>query len=347
MVHPAIEPVLLTAELPGIGGRLKTEIDDFIVEEIPAYEPSGTGDHLYLWIEKHDMSAEYFVRQIATRLAIPVGEIGTAGLKDRRAVTRQWVSVPKIAEPRIHSLDGDGIRLLSQSRHVNKLKPGHLRGNRFEILIRDCTNPERATPILNRILEHGLPNYYGPQRFGLAGETAENGLRMIRGERIHASPFRQKLYLSAVQSLLFNDCLARRITDGFFRTVLEGDAMMKWPTGGIFTARDVSTEQARFDRREIVTAGPMFGKKTFPVFGPAAQREQDVLSANNLTESHFERPGKWLSGTRRHNIVYVDDLRAASVESGMKLRFSLPAGSYATVLLRELMKSTTDSLFEE
>src|SRR5436305_8796696 len=144
---------LVTADLPGIGGRMKTVPEDFEVEEIPAYEPSGSGDYLYLWIEKRDMGAEYFVRQVARRLDIPVGEVGTAGLKDRHAVTRQMVSVPVRAESRLAQLDGDGVRLLSVSRHGNKLRPGHLHGNRFRILVRDgdAAADERIPPILDRL----------------------------------------------------------------------------------------------------------------------------------------------------------------------------------------------------
>ncbi|HZT79541.1 MAG TPA: tRNA pseudouridine(13) synthase TruD, partial [Gemmataceae bacterium] len=135
---PLSPPPLLTAKLPGIGGRIKVQPEDFEVEEIPAYEPSGQGDHLYLWVEKRDMGAEYFARQVARRLDVPAGEVGTAGLKDRRAVTRQMVSVPARAEPNLAQLDGEGIRVLRVSRHGNKLRPGHLRGNRFRVLVRDA-----------------------------------------------------------------------------------------------------------------------------------------------------------------------------------------------------------------
>src|SRR5437899_1725794 len=117
----ACRPPLLTADLPGIGGKIKIDPEDFEVEEIPAYEPSGQGEFLYLWIEKRDMGAEYFTRQIARRLDIAVGEIGTAGLKDRRAVTRQMVSLPAFVEPRLAQLDGDGIKVLRVGRHGNKL----------------------------------------------------------------------------------------------------------------------------------------------------------------------------------------------------------------------------------
>src|ERR1700733_3684654 len=123
------QPPLLTADLPGIGGKIKVLPEDFEVEEIPAYEPSGQGDFLYLWLEKRDMGAEYFTRQIARRLEIPAGEVGSAGLKDRHAVTRQMISVPAAAEPELAALDGDGIKVLRVSRHTNKLRAGHLHGN--------------------------------------------------------------------------------------------------------------------------------------------------------------------------------------------------------------------------
>lgn len=345
MSHPALNPPLLTPDLPGVGGRIKVRPEDFEVEEIPAYEPSGAGDHLYLWVEKRDVGPEYFVKQVARRLGVHPADVGTAGLKDRHAVTRQWVSVPKPAESHLQHLDGDGIRLLTVSRHTNKLRPGHLRGNRFRVLIRDA-DPGRAdavTAVADRVRQLGLPNYYGPQRFGCGGETSTLGMAMIKGERVpRVNPFLRKLALSAAQSLLFNDYLGRRLTDGLFRTVLPGDVMMKWPAGGLFVAEDGPTEQARLDRRETVPGGPMFGAKTFAARGEAADREAKVLADNGLSPESFAGFGKLVQGTRRHAIVYVDDLSAAWETDGVRLAFTLPSGSYATVLLREIMKVGLD-----
>jgi tRNA pseudouridine13 synthase len=332
----------LTADLPGIGGRIKAVPEDFEVEEVPAYEPSGSGDFLYLWVEKRDMGAEYFARQVARRLGIPPGEVGTAGLKDRRAVTRQMVSVPASCADRVGALDGEGIRVLSVNRHGNKLKPGHLHGNRFRILVRDAdpASPERLGPILSRLRDEGLPNYYGPQRFGRDGETVRLGLAMLSGaSRPPRSPFLRKLALSAAQSALFNHYLARRLADGLMRRVLPGDVMAKWPFGGLFVAEDVPREQDRFDRRETVHAGPMFGRKTFAAAQEAAAREEATLADAGLTRAAFLSFGKLLAGTRRHNLVYLDGLDASAEPDGVRLTFTLPAGSYATVLLREVMKA--------
>jgi tRNA pseudouridine13 synthase len=346
-----VPPPYWTADLPGIGGRLKVEPEDFEVEEIPAYPRSGAGDFLYLWLQKRAMGAEYFVREIAKRLGIRSGDVGTAGLKDRHAVTRQWVSVPAGVESRLHDLSGDGIELLGVERHGNKLRPGHLRGNRFCILVRDASPDatDRLTTLVERIQAHGMPNFYGTQRFGRESETLRLGLSLIRPEESpdpadgsrpkRLNPFIRKLGLSAVQSALFNLYLSRRLATGFMHSVIHGDVMARWPAGGMFVAVDVAAEQARFDRREIVHTGPIFGKKMFPAVADAAQREADILAGSGIDPGTFRAFGKLLQGTRRHNVVYVDDLSWAVEPSGVRLRFTLPAGSYATVLLREVLKS--------
>lgn len=348
MHHPAMTPPLFTADLPGVGGRVRVRDEDFEVEEVPSYEPTGSGEHLYLWVEKRGMAPEFFARTIAQRLGTHPGNVGTAGLKDRHAVTRQWVSVPKECEANVGKLDGGGIRVLKTGLHTNKLKPGHLRGNRFRILIRDAKRAAAVDAVLDRIRAQGLPNFYGPQRFGRDGSTIELGLQCLAGQaprRIR--PFLFRFALSAVQSLLFNDYLARRVNDGLFRTVLDGDVMAKWPLGGLFVAKDVPAEQARFDARETVTAGPMFGKKTFPAEGIAAEREAVVLRDHGMSPASFGGFGKLVLGTRRHNLIYLDDLTATWEPDGLRLAFTLPAGSYATVLLAEVMKSRVEEGEEE
>jgi tRNA pseudouridine13 synthase len=344
----ALCPPLWTADLPGIGGRIKERPEDFEVEEIPAYEPCGQGEFLYLWVEKRDVGAQFFLREVARRLDLGPNEVGTAGLKDRHAVTRQLVSVPAQAEPRLEHLSGDGIQLLRVSRHGNKLRPGHLRGNRFRILIRDvdAAAAERLGPLLERLRRDGLPNFYGPQRFGRDGETLNMGLALLGrdpgggGRAPVRNPFLRKLALSAAQSAIFNHYLSCRLRDGLFRRVLAGDVMGRWPFGGMFTAVDVAVEQARFDRRETVHTGPMFGRKMFAAAPPAAEREAAALGAFGLGREAFGAFGKLLAGTRRHNVMYVDDVAAEQKEGAAQLTFTLAAGSYATILLREITKNS-------
>jgi tRNA pseudouridine13 synthase len=333
----------ITADLPGIGGVIKSQPEDFVVEEIPAYEPSGTGEHLFLWVQKRGMGAEFFQRQVARRLGLGNDEIGTAGLKDRHAVTRQWVSVPARAEPRLSELEGDGITLLHHTRHGNKLKPGHLRGNRFTLVIRGVTAPEALPALVERLRTQGVPNFYGSQRFGHDGETLALGLDLLLGRppRGGQKPggFLRRLALSAVQSALFNAHVAERLREGLLRTVLAGDVMKKWPFGGMFNAVDLPTEQARLEARETIPAGPMFGKKMFAAQDEAATREGATLERAGLTLAAFDDHGKLLSGTRRYAFVYPEDLAAEVIPEGVRLVFTLPAGSYATVLVRELTHS--------
>src|SRR5262249_42117091 len=153
------------------------------------------------------------------------------------------------------------------------------------------------------------------------------------------SSFLRKLALSAAQSLLFNEYLTRRLTDGILRTVLPGDVLAKWPAGGMFRCDDAVTDQRRLEAREIIIAGPMEGRKTFPTADIAAEREAAILADAGLGAEAFHNFGKLLEGTRRHNFVYVDELAAEQTPEGLRLTITLPAGSYATVLLREIMKN--------
>src|SRR5580704_908652 len=257
----------LTADRPAIGGRLKDRPEDFVVEEIPAYEPCGEGEHLFLWIEKTDVAADELSRHVARALRISPRDIGMAVLKDWRAVTRQFVSVPATCEPSIGRIDTDRIRVLRNARHRNKLRTGHLRGNRFSLLVREAVADAAATSnsIAETIRRYGFPNYYGEQRFGREQETLRLGLDLLRGTARPDSiaavrrRFLLRLSLSAAQSALFNDVLAERLRDSLVSTVLPGDVMQVTASGGQFVVIDAAVEQRRFEARETVLTGPIFG----------------------------------------------------------------------------------------
>lgn len=342
-------PPLLTSEFPGIGGQIKVEPDDFVVEEIPAYEPSGEGQFLYLWVEKRNTSADYLLRQISKRLDLPQNEIGMAGRKDRHAVTRQMISVPEHVEAKLEMLDDDEIRVLNVHRHSNKLKTGHLQGNRFDILIRQVESADSLAAIVTRLSEMGVPNYYGQQRFGHDFETGRIGLGMLQGKSLAElapqdkkkwkHPNQRRFVLSAGQSVLFNLYLGQRLQENLSHKVLSGDVMGKWPRGGIFVAEDIDTEQSRFDARETVMMGPIYGRKTFAAKDHAAEREQAILEQVEVASGVFQQYGKLMMGTRRHNLIYLEDFSAEQEPEGVRCRFTLPAGSYATVVLREIMKT--------
>ena len=212
----------------------------------------------------------------------------------------------------------------------------------------DRTHAEATEQVIAKIRAEGMPTYYGPQRFGRGGETADLGFKVLNGQqRQRLRPFLFKFALSAAQSVLFNRVLANRQRDGLLRTVLQGDVMMKWPFGGMFVAEDVVREQQRLDAREIVSAGPIVGRKTFAAKDDAAAREAAALAALELAPAQFAAFGKLMQGTRRHNLVYVDDLAYAETQLGLCFTFTLPAGSYATVLLREIMKKDFQNPFDD
>jgi tRNA pseudouridine13 synthase len=345
----------LTADLPGIGGTLKREPEDFVVEEVPAYEPTGEGEHLFVWIEKRDVAADDLVRHIAGALGISRDDVGTAGLKDRRAVTRQYVSVPAACEPNVATIETESIHVLRAARHVNKLRTGHLRGNRFEIIIRDIDRRTDCQSVLQGIAEvireKGFPNYYGEQRFGAGGETLSLGLDLLAGRRKPRDiPHRQRkfllrLALSSVQSALFNEVLASRLRDGLLHTIVDGDVMQKRQTGGLFVVEpsSLSLEQQRFEAGETVITGPMFGPKMRRPTGTAAEREAEVLREFDLTVEQFAGWKRLLPGTRRPLLAFASGLSVEQTGDSLRLKFALARGVYATTLLREFMKRPTTS----
>lgn len=337
----------LTAELSGIGGVLKTAPEDFIVEEIPAYLPSGEGEHLFLWTEKRDLAAEQLHARIARVLRISRNDVGIAGLKDRRAVTRQFVSVPARCEALISRLESPELRVLSATRHRNKLRTGHLRGNRFEIVVRDSADDALAcaAAIGPVIRERGFPNYYGEQRFGIDDATVDLGFDLLAGRKqprdipANRRRFLLRLALSAVQSRLFNDVLAERLVGQRLHHIDAGDVMQVVASGGCFVVADVETEQTRFDRRESVVTGPLFGVEMKPPTGAPLEREQSVLTRHGITPAMLAANRKLIPGARRPSVIWPEELEIDAVPAGLRFRFTLPSGVYATTLLREFMKS--------
>jgi tRNA pseudouridine13 synthase len=330
----------VTAGLPGTGGILRVTPDDFEVEEIPAYLPSGQGGPLFLWIEKVSLDTPEAAFRIATGLGLHLGEVSWAGLKDRVARTRQWLSVPARAEAALGELaQTPELRVLAHGRHGNKLRVGHLRGNRFRIHIRDAERPEAVAAVMERLVAEGLPNAFGEQRFG-RGDSALRGRALVHGERLPArpSPFERKLYVSAYQALLFNRLLQARLGQGALRRALPGDLMRKAESGGLFVCREPEVDQPRVERGEIVATGPIFGWKMQRPEGGVDAAEQAMLTAEGLGLDSFRRLGSIAEGTRRPFAVPVADARWSVEGSAVELAFTLPAGSYATVLLDEVMK---------
>ncbi len=342
----------VTADLPGSGGRVKASPDDFRVDEIPAYLPQGKGPHLWLRVEKRGRTTRDVARMLAQVLGVPDREVGHAGMKDRAAVTTQWLSFPAARDPDPASLHGDGYRVLEVSRHQNKLRTGHLRGNRFAIAVRGG-DVARARACAEALRERGLPNFFGEQRFGAEGKNADLGRAILLGRgddpevrRAARDRFLRRLVLSAWQSRLFNAWLAERLADGLFATAIAGDVLKKLDSGGIFTCQDPAADAPRVAAFEISPAGPMFGHKLKPAEGEALLREQRLMAAEGVTTADLARGGGETEGTRRAGRIPVA-IELTPIEDGYRAELELPKGSYATVVMGELTKSDGVEIADE
>lgn len=341
---------LLTADLPGTGGAAKVSPEDFLVEEIPAYLPTGVGEHLYLWIEKRDLSTQDAVRIVATMLGVKERDIGYAGQKDRKAVTRQWLSAhtkveaPESPDPR--------LKILERSRHVNKLRIGHSKGNRFVITVRG-TSPgalETAQTLLARLIEQGLPNFFGSQRFGRAHDNAVLGAALLgigthpEAGRAQRDRFLKRLALSSLQSEIFNRALAQRMADGTWNKVLDGDVLRKRVSNGVFVSEQPEVDQPRVDSGELDVTGPMPGHKERPAAARVAKEREDALLAEaGVPREALVRGGDETEGARRPFRVPLGAPTVRAVaDDALELAFALPAGSYATRVLAEITKAELD-----
>ncbi len=336
----------LTEDLPGCGGLFKAVPEDFEVEELPAYDPSGEGSHLYFWIEKRGRETPEIARALAKAAGVDEREVGYAGLKDRQGITRQLFSVPAGSpsapvDAWVAAAEAlEGVKVLWTRRHGNKLRTGHLRGNRFIVRLRGVSHPEHVAPKLERLERVGLPNYFGAQRFGRGDDNAALGRRLLKGERLERAPsaFQRRLYLSAFQSLLFNRALSERVREGTLDRALMGDVMEKTESGGLFVCAAPEVDAPRVTAWEISPAGPMFGPKMRAAEGEVAQREARLLEEAGVTLGDFRRGKGETEGARRAYRVKPGELSWSSEEDVLTLRFTLPKGSYATVLLDELME---------
>lgn len=338
---------LLTTALPGTGGLFKTVPEDFLVDELPAYPPSGEGAHTFVQIEKRALTTDEAIERLCAALGARRDEAGAAGFKDRQAIARQWISLPNVDPERARGLALDGVRVLEATRHGHKLRTGHLRGNRFTLTVRGTTSGvERARAILDALGKSGLPNYFGAQRFGARGDNAQKGKALVRGEPIggRLSRGQRRLMVSAYQSELFNRYLDRRIDDGLLAVALAGDVMKKTDTGGLFTVEnpDLAAAQARLDARAVVVTGPMLGHKMMapPPGTPSRAREDALAAEEGLDAGAFANLGKLAEGTRRALLVPIGEaeVRAGEEAGEIVLGFALPPGAYATLVLGEVMK---------
>lgn len=393
----------LTAEIPGIGGTIKDSQDDFIVEEIPSYSPCGSGEHCYLTIEKRGITTLEAIRRIAVSLKTPERDIGYAGMKDAVGVTRQTISIQRVTPEKGMSLELEGIKIISAALHTNKLKPGHLKGNRFRIAVHGVADGSETviSSILEILQQRGVPNYFGVQRYGAQGNSHLIGAAMLKRdwqgavdqligapERVRDDAWREaiaayrqgdmnkalqifprhcrserdvlqrllsrpgeyekafsaihprlkKLYLSAVQSFLFDQVVAHRIEN--IDDLMSGDLAIKHINGACFIVEDAETEMVRARRFEISASGPMFGCRMKPPEGKPLEIEREILRNAKIGLNDFDiLGGMKMEGERRPLRATLENVSFRMDSDSLWLEFAMPKGSYATSALREIMKT--------
>jgi tRNA pseudouridine13 synthase len=304
------------------------------------------------WIEKKDLTTFEAVRRLAEVCGVDARDVGYAGMKDRHATTRQWLSLPRFDPARALEISIGGMKVLEARRHGNKLRTGHLRGNRFEAVLTGAADddPPRVGERLLAMARVGLANRYGEQRFGASGENAAQGLAVLRGQRRERDHRRRRLLLSSVQSAVFNRYLELRADDDALARVRAGDVLQKTGSGGLFVCEDPAIDQARVDAGEVVPTGPMPGTRVIepPPDSPAGLLEQRALADVGATREDFARGGRDLPGARRPVIILVElgepPVAAEPSPGALRVKFSLPAGSYATVVINSLLPNVGPDL---
>lgn len=332
---------------------------DFVVEEIPLYEFSGDGEHLVLHVRKKELSTLELVAILAKYLNIQNKEIGYAGLKDKHAMTKQYISLHKKHEEAIESFEHENIKILSKTYHNNKIRIGHLKGNRFYIKLKKVnpTAGQKIDEALKNIDSYGIPNFFGYQRFGNDGDNHVLGEQIAKGLKKERNVKIKKLLISAYQSHLFNLWLSRRLEintllasfevdeletllnmpkDELVKLkaqthpfkILQGDLMEHYPYGRLFEFDGTEHDINRFNERDISVTGALVGKKVKLSSGIAGGIEKEFFSDINE------------DGARRYAWIYPTEIegRYKPLEAQYELNFTLPKGSYATVLIEEIAK---------
>ncbi len=320
--------------------RLRARSEDFFVEEIPLFEASGEGGHTYVQIEKCDRTTEGVAHELARAAGVKPRDVGYAGRKDRNAVTRQWFSLPDLDPAAAEGFEISGVQVLAAKRHGHKLRTGQLKGNRFEIVVREVSEElgRSAESKLQQMIELGMPNRFGDQRFGRSGDNAEQGLALLRGERSSKKDRRAaRFLLSALQSAVFNAVLERRPWP--LGQLQLGDIAMIHASGGLFGVEDPALEQPRADAFEISPTGPIFGTRRFELAGEVEELEKVALEALQVPnpEDWALPRGVRLKGARRPLRIRPENASAEWSQEELRLRFCLPAGSYATVFIEEIL----------
>ncbi len=327
---------------PGGCGRLRSEPEDFRVEEILGFAPDGAGEHVLLWIEKRGANTGDVVEALARFAGVRASAIGTSGRKDRHAVTGQWFSVhlPGREEPDWSDFSGEHWWVQRAERHGRKLRTGTHRANRFRLRVRDFSGDRDAVEVrLARIATDGFPNYFGPQRFGQAGENLRRARALFAGS-IRPRRSLRSIYLSAARSWLFNRVLAARVADGSWLQALPDDALMLAGRRSMFRCTGEETDLAsRIVAGDLHVTGPLWGRGTRVAGTAAHAREREWVAGDVDLVAGLEAVG--MEADRRALRASAAGLDWGFDDDTLELAFELESGVFATALLFEVVDTAT------
>lgn len=330
---------------PAITALMRETNADFLVDEIPVVSPKGEGEHLWLLIRKTGANTDWVAGQLAKWLGVKRHDVGFAGLKDRHAITTQWFSVYAPGQQfddltqQIPEALFESIEILEQTHHRKKLRRGVLKGNHFTLTLHECDGDfALLEKNISIIKEQGIPNYFGEQRFGRGFGNISSARDWFNGEFKPRKRQLKSLYLSAARSWIFNQILATRVENGTWNTALAGDVFMLEGSHSWFVDdQDASIPQRVIDQ-EIHPTGALWGKGLLDTDADAETVESNVAMQEEVLANGLIKEG--LKQDRRALRVLVKDLSYKwQDEQTLVLKFSLPAGSYATVVLAQLVKS--------
>ena len=328
---------------PAASARIRQYPEDFHVTEIPLLEPDGEGEHVWLWIRKRNENTQQVAELLSRHAGVHPRQVSYAGMKDRRAVTEQWFSVqlPGREEPDWQALDSATLTVLRHQRHSRKLRRGTLKGNSFRITLREIAADQAALEQrLAAVRDQGVPNYFGEQRFGRGGSNLYTADKLFKNTRLRLSRNKRGLTLSAARSFLFNQVLSARVHTGNWDVPLAGDAMQLHGSHSYFIAELLDAELlSRVASQDIHPTGPLHGRGESPVSKDCLELESSVLGAYASWCEGLEQAG--LAQDRRALRLGVPELAWQWTDAAeLVLKFSLPAGAYATSVLREIVNCT-------
>lgn len=330
---------------PQSTGQLKANPEDFLVVEDLGFEPDGEGEHILVRILKNGCNTRFVAEALAKFLKIHAREVSFAGQKDKHAVTEQWLCarVPGKETPDLSQFQLEGCQVLEYARHKRKLRLGALKGNQFTLILREVKGRDDVEARLQAIVDGGVPNYFGAQRFGIGGSNLHGALRWAESGAPVRDRNKRSFWLSAARSALFNQIVSERLKKTDFNQVVDGDALQLSGRGSWFVATDeeLASLQARVDARELMITAALPGTGDWGTQRDALVFEQTVLAEETALQSLLQR--EKVEAARRAMLLYPQQLSWNWWDDvTVELRFWLPAGSFATSVVRELINTTGD-----